>query len=228
MKNLLFIVPLAGVVAMPAYGWNNSSCSELQSDYTRALAAYTNDCSSAFLTQYSGYFMAMQAGICSCLNARTSANNCVALKQLCCQDDTEFSSIVGTTELWYERTWVNSSVCSTVSTYRCRSGYYGTATGAGTGCTKCPDNATCPGGKNPSRFGCNISYYKSTSSATSCSRCPTATNIFINSAKTVRAVGTTAEITYDGTGSTLCYLPTGTYYDNTGTFQITTNQACYY
>ena len=45
-------------------------------------------------------------------------------------------------------------------TYKCASGYYGTANSSGTsGCTKCPDNATCPGG-NSSTFTCNSGYYK--------------------------------------------------------------------
>ena len=49
--------------------------------------------------------------------------------------------------------------CSACTTYRCNSGYYGTALSASRGCTRCPTNATCAGGNN-STFVCNTGYYK--------------------------------------------------------------------
>ena len=47
--------------------------------------------------------------------------------------------------------------CSSCTTYRCNSGYYGTARSASSGCTKCPSNATCAGG-NGSTFVCAKGY----------------------------------------------------------------------
>ncbi|MCM1294377.1 MAG: hypothetical protein NC311_02345 [Muribaculaceae bacterium] len=62
-----------------------------------------------------------------------------------------------------------NSSCSHCSTsYYCDSGYYGTATSASTGCTKCPANTTCAGGNN-STFVCNSGYYKTD---TGCVKCP--------------------------------------------------------
>lgn len=97
--------------------------------------------------------------------------------------------------------------CSSCTTYRCNSGYYGTARSASSGCTKCPSNATCAGG-NGSTFVCAKGYYKSGSS---CADCPNN--------------GTTS-----GTGATSissCYIPRGTTgSDSTGTFKYVGN--CYY
>ncbi|MBQ7289685.1 MAG: hypothetical protein IJW84_02205 [Alphaproteobacteria bacterium] len=59
--------------------------------------------------------------------------------------------------------------CVSSYTYTCRSGYYGTATSMSTGCTACPDNATCAGG-NGSTFVCDEGFRKSGSS---CIRCGT-------------------------------------------------------
>ena len=97
--------------------------------------------------------------------------------------------------------------CSSCTTYRCNSGYYGMARSASSGCTKCPSNATCAGG-NGSTFVCAKGYYKSGSS---CADCPNN--------------GTTS-----GTGATSissCYIPSGTTgSDSTGTFKYVGN--CYY
>ena len=50
--------------------------------------------------------------------------------------------------------------CKIISTTNeCAPGYYGTATSASTGCTKCPDNALCVGGNN-STFACKTGYKK--------------------------------------------------------------------
>ena len=51
--------------------------------------------------------------------------------------------------------------CKTTPTYKCVPGFYGTATSASTGCTKCPDNALCLGGNN-STFDCVSGYIKNT------------------------------------------------------------------
>ena len=55
------------------------------------------------------------------------------------------------------------------TTYECAGGYYGRPTNSQTGCTICPDNATCPYGNNTT-FTCNANYLKS---GNSCIPCPT-------------------------------------------------------
>lgn len=59
----------------------------------------------------------------------------------------------------------------TGTSYACGAGYYGTATSSSTGCTACPDNATCAGG-NGSTFTCNSGYIKLNSNPTVCTKCP--------------------------------------------------------
>jgi len=101
--------------------------------------------------------------------------------------------------------------CATTFTYKCASGYYGTATSATSGCTKCPENATCAGG-NGSTFSCAKGYYKD---GTSCARCPSSGGVY----------GTTAST--GATSITDCYLPSGTTFsDSTGSGTYTSN--CYY
>ncbi|MCM1294380.1 MAG: hypothetical protein NC311_02360 [Muribaculaceae bacterium] len=96
-------------------------------------------------------------------------------------------------------------------TYKCASGYYGTATSARAGCTVCPSNATCGGG-NGSTFSCNAGYYKN---GTACTKCSTATGH--NSATSAAGV----------TAITGCYIPSGTTFsDSTGSGKYTSN--CYY
>ena len=97
--------------------------------------------------------------------------------------------------------------CTIISTsYKCASGYYGTATSAFAGCTKCPTNATCAGG-NGSTFSCNRGTYKSGSG---CASCP--------------SPGTSAA---GSTSISSCYIPSGTTgSDNSGSYKYTAN--CYY
>ncbi len=92
------------------------------------------------------------------------------------------------------------------TTYKCASGYYGTATSSTSGCTKCPSNATCAGG-NGSTFRCNANYYKSGSA---CEPCP-------NGGKSSSG----------STDITSCYLSAGTSFsDSTGSGEYSGN--CYY
>jgi len=101
--------------------------------------------------------------------------------------------------------------CDNVTSYKCASGYYGTATSATSGCTKCPANATCAGG-NGSTFSCAKGYYKD---GTVCARCPSSGGIY----------GTTAST--GATSITSCYLPSGTTFsDSTGSGTYTSD--CYY
>lgn len=107
--------------------------------------------------------------------------------------------------------------CSACTSYKCNSGYYGTATSASSGCTACPSNATCVGGNN-STFKCNKGYYKN---GTSCSACP-----FFSIPNNMVQTGTTA-----GTGATAiteCYIPSGNAFaDTTGSGTIDGGD-CYY
>lgn len=97
--------------------------------------------------------------------------------------------------------------CSACTTYRCNSGYYGTALSASRGCTRCPTNATCAGGNN-STFVCNTGYYKNGSE---CAKCPSSGTTSGNGATTI----------------TQCYIPSGTKgSDSTGQYEYIGN--CYY
>ena len=60
------------------------------------------------------------------------------------------------------------------------------------------------------------------SSCSGCTACPTATNVYTNPARTTRAQGEVATIlTLDDTTIEDCGLPKGTYYDASGTFDVT-------
>lgn len=71
---------------------------------------------------------------------------------------------------------------------------------------------------------CASGYYgKTTNGTTGCTQCPTATNIYTNSARTTLARGTS---TYgDNEYISGCFIAQGTYYDATGTFKLS---PCYY
>ncbi len=88
-------------------------------------------------------------------------------------------------------------VCSSDISHRCATGYYGTA-----------KMTSCQAGTNG--WTCNT---------TDCQRCPAATGIYTNSARTVQAYGTV--LAGNGNEKTDCYLPAGTYYDATGSFEKT-------
>ena len=101
---------------------------------------------------------------------------------------------------------VTPSCSITSTTYKCASGYYGTATSATSGCTKCPTNATCAGG-NGSTYVCNKGTYKTSSG---CESCP--------------SPGTSPS---GSTSISSCYIPLGTTgSDGSGTYKYTAN--CYY
>ncbi|MBR1954203.1 MAG: hypothetical protein IKA25_03995 [Alphaproteobacteria bacterium] len=94
------------------------------------------------------------------------------------------------------------------STAACAAGYYGTGTysilGGGTGCTACPENATCAGG-NGTTFLCNVGYF---ANGDVCERCPSSGGVY----------GTTAAI--GATARSECYIPAGdiSFTDDTGTY----------
>ena len=101
---------------------------------------------------------------------------------------------------------VTPSCKITSTTYKCASGYYGTATSAFAGCTKCPTNATCAGG-NGSTYVCNSGTYKTSSG---CASCPWP--------------GTSAA---GSTSISSCYIRSGTLgSDDSGSYKYTAD--CYY
>lgn len=75
-------------------------------------------------------------------------------------------------------------------------------------------------------YKCAAGYYGTPSPTNqTCTQCPEASDIYTNSARTVRARGTSKD---GATSKNDCYLPAGTYYDATGQFVIDTNQTCYF
>lgn len=76
--------------------------------------------------------------------------------------------------------------------------------------------ATC---KATYSYQCDVGYYGSSTNGTSgCTKCPTATGVYTNSARTTLASTTSTAGTTSVTG---CNIPAGTYYDVTGTFTLT-------
>lgn len=76
--------------------------------------------------------------------------------------------------------------------------------------------ATC---QSTYSYQCAAGYYGSSTNGTSgCTKCPTATGIYTDSARTTLASTTSTDGTTSVTG---CNIPSGTYYDTTGTFTLT-------
>ncbi len=150
-----------------------------------------------------------------------------SIKYLCNSSTSRFSCSCGTT----------------VTARECSPGFYGTAsTIVDSGCTKCPDNATCAGG-NGSTFICNSGYMRNTL-GTACIKCPdngtcTSGILTCNTGyyKTFdsclrcpqhddnnKTYGTTNG---NATSQTSCYLPkNSTLYDTKGTYKL--NADCKY
>ncbi len=102
------------------------------------------------------------------------------------------------TESWATPSWANgynTSVNNLCVATKCKAGAYLN----GTTCTPCP-----AGTYNPNAGA---------TSSSACISCPSATNIYMDSARTTLAVGTSAK------GSTSCHLSAGTYYDVKGQFE---------
>lgn len=112
----------------------------------------------------------------------------------------------------------------------CGPGYTGTATGANNaGCTACtgkPNNATYTT-NNSCAWKCNDLYYRN-ATRTSCIQCPQSSEggIYVNSYLNATCPGITSDTA--ATSITDCYIPSGTYYDSTGTFAIATGNKCSY
>lgn len=106
------------------------------------------------------------------------------------------------TETWETPSWSNGSnttVNNLCKATKCKAGAYLN----GTTCTPCP-----AGTYNPNAGA---------TSSSACISCPTATNIYTDSARTKLAVGTSVA------GSASCHLSAGTYYDATGEFEYSSD-----
>ena len=193
----------------------------------------------------------------------TYATSCSVTACNTCQNGSSYSNTAGIVTKISAGTYsancgIEPHTCSCKSqttTYECADGYYGSPTDPRTGCTPCPDNATCPLGNNTT-FTCNSKYLKtddscipcptigvySCSGATlicnkgyyrngnSCSRCPSSGGVY----------GTThAPSPFGGaTSITDCYIPANTMMsgsDASGSYEYyfineTTNdfENCYY
>lgn len=80
--------------------------------------------------------------------------------------------------------------------------------------------ATC---KETTRYRCAPGYYGSSTNGTSgCTRCPTWSGVYTDSGRTTLARGTSNA---GESAITDCYIATGTYYDASGTFTLTSK--CY-
>lgn len=193
----------------------------------------------------------------------TYATSCSVTACNTCQNGSSYSNTAGIVTKISAGTYsancgIEPHTCSCkgqTTTYECADGYYGSPTDPRTGCTPCPDNATCPLGNNTT-FTCNSKYLKtdnscipcptwgvySCSGATlicdkgyyrngnSCSRCPSSGGVY----------GTThAPSPFGGaTSITDCYIPANTMIsgsDASGSYEYyfineTTNdfENCYY
>ena len=193
----------------------------------------------------------------------TYATSCSVTACNTCQNGSSYSNTAGIVTKISAGTYsancgIEPHTCSCkgqTTTYECADGYYGSPADPRTGCTPCPDNATCPLGNNTT-FTCNSKYLKtddscipcptigvySCSGATlicdkgyyrngnSCSRCPSSGGVY----------GTThAPSPFGGaTSITDCYIPANTMMsgsDASGSYEYyfineTTNdfENCYY
>ena len=127
---------------------------------------------------------------------------------------------------WTCNNCVNTATCVVTSTrYECGSGWYGSPTSASGPCTRCPENATCPGGTT---FKCNIGYVKN-ADGTGCTKMariclPGQYRGEDGECKDCPSPGTSSR---NASGITSCYIPSGyTGSDTSGSYEYAAN--CYY
>ena len=168
---------------------------------------------------------------CSSVSYSVDCNSTVWCNS--CKDGygiTDFST--GVTEYvtrsrqWTCNNCVNTATCVVTGTrYECGSGWYGSPTSASGPCTRCPENATCPGGTT---FKCNIGYVKN-ADGTGCTKMariclPGQYRGEDGECKNCPSPGTSAS---NSTGITSCYIPSGyTGSDTSGSYEYAAN--CYY
>ncbi|MDR1338429.1 MAG: hypothetical protein LBJ73_05405 [Rickettsiales bacterium] len=204
-----------------------------------ALLLISNQC---FSQEFSGYFFdtngsvrlgSYSSGSCSidrCVSCGSITNDdCKGnnvLKEYANNGDTlktygscSSSGSGGTTLICCDNYWVGGFSCtacagstgySDVSGQNYQSETYG-GTCSGASCSN--KSGTCSG--RSVRYRCKSGYY---GTGTSCTQCPESSDIFTNSAKTIKARGTNTAGSNETLGT--CQLPVGTYYDATGTVDI--------
>ena len=104
--------------------------------------------------------------------------------------------------------------------FKCKTGYEPN----GKICRQCPTGQYSDQNENGKCKSCPAGTYNSRSGMTSssaCITCPKATDVWVDSGRTTLAQGTSTA------GSTTCWLAPGTYYDETGQFEITDNNCTY-
>lgn len=111
------------------------------------------------------------------------------------------------------KTTASSGATSISACNRCKSGYYMT----GSTCTACPANASCPTGSTT--FSCNDGYYKN---GTSCAGCTIPSDIKTTAGAKL-TLGTNIKTGGGATAQSACYIAPGTYKDNSGQFNISSN-----
>ena len=127
---------------------------------------------------------------------------------------------------WTCNNCVNTATCVvTGERYECGSGWYGSPTSASGPCTRCPENATCPGGTT---FTCNRGYVKN-ADGTGCTKMariclPGQYRGEDGECKNCPSPGTSSR---NASGITSCYIPSGyTGSDTSGSYEYAAN--CYY
>ncbi|MDR0741718.1 MAG: hypothetical protein LBF28_03005 [Rickettsiales bacterium] len=127
--------------------------------------------------------------------------------------------------------WISGSSCPCVTVQCTACASDGTWTDASGGnyqsqeyggtCSEnsCTSSGTCS--SRSTRYRCKGGYYGTVngSTAPTCTQCPQDDGIYTNSDRTTKARGTSTAGS-NGTVGT-CTLPAGTYYDSTGTFEVT-------
>lgn len=152
-----------------------------------------------------------------------------------CKSDTfpvtNFSTGVATyktrSRQWTCSNCVNTATCVVTNTrYECASGWYGSPTSASGPCTRCPENATCPGGTT---FTCNRGY-RINADGTGCTKieqiviCKPGEYKEDGECKDCPSPGTSS---LNASGITSCYIPSGyTGSDTSGSYEYAAN--CYY
>ena len=129
---------------------------------------------------------------------------------------------------WTCSNCVNTATCVTTSTrYECGSGWYGSPTSESGPCTRCPENATCPGGTT---FTCNRGYVKN-ADGTGCEEMqiilPCAIGQYRGEDGECKDCPSPGTSSIGASGITSCYIPSGyTGSDTSGSYEYAAN--CYY
>ena len=208
MKKLIIGIFGVGVAILPmsddAYGVSYSCCADV-CPISCGSVSYSVDCNSTSWCN-------------SCKSDTFPATN--------------FSTGVATyktrSRQWTCSNCVNTATCVVTSTrYECGSGWYGSPTSESGPCTRCPENATCPGGTT---FTCNRGYVKN-ADGTGCEEMqiilPCAIGQYRGEDGECKDCPSPGTSSIGASGITSCYIPSGyTGSDTSGSYEYAAN--CYY